>query len=298
MSPVNSSSQAKFDFQMEFDHNGNVITTPSFEDYTIHIMNLYEGIRKAVITDKPIEDFLVNAAAICKTELNLKLEWSTNPVDYVKRKSFCKLEKDTLEKCIGSNISKINEYLFQFKSFSNIHELLAETESSFQTTQKCQYDRFKQILVKVERFHKSVEKIPNYSISIDCIMLNMPLFKQYVSTMPTTILGNLNETMVKFLKSESSRLYNELVRYIQIFSTETSELTQYIEQSNAYRRLKNEFPSLEMKVDNLEAVASLFDTNSLSQIQIDNFVKGKQEGGEPFSSKSVMVAENIIEVRK
>ena len=62
--------------------------------------------------------------------------------------------------------------------------------------------------------------------------------------------------MIKFLKSESGVLYTELMDYIQVFSSETSELTQYIEQSNAFRKLKNEFPSLEKKVDNLERLIS------------------------------------------
>ena len=296
ISQKNDPSQIKFDFQMEFDHNGNVITIPSFEDYTIHMMNLYDSIRKTVISDKSVEEFLIDISAISKNELNNKFEYTVNPLDYAKRKSFWKYEKDNLEKSIGSNIKNVNEYLFQFKSFSSINELLSETESNFQSTRKWQYDRLKQILSKVEKFHRSIEQIPNYPISIDWIMLNMPLFKQSISLIPSTILNNINDIMVKFLKSESQFLYKELMEYIQIFSTETTELTQYIEQSNAYRKLKNEFPTLERKVDNLESLASLFDTSTLSQIQVDNFVRPGYS--EPAQGKSVMVSESILEVRK
>lgn len=161
-------SQIKFDFQMEFDHNGNVITIPGFEDYTIHIMNLYDSVKKVVVSDKSVEEFMIDIAAISKNELDYKFEYSSNPIDYVKRKSFCKYEKDNLEnKSIGNNIKNVNEYLFQFKSFSSINEILSETELNFQTTRKCQYDRLKQILSKVEKFHRSIEQIPNYPISID-----------------------------------------------------------------------------------------------------------------------------------
>ena len=55
-------------------------------------------------------------------------------------------------------------------------------------------------------------------------MLNTPAFKQYLSEVPTTILSRINETMIKFLKSESGVLYNELMSYVQVFTTETTEL--------------------------------------------------------------------------
>lgn len=129
-------------------------------------------------------------------------------------------------------------------------------------------------------------------------MLNTPAFKQYLSEVPTTILSRINETMIKFLKSESGVLYNELMSYVQVFTTETTELTQYIEQSNAFRKLKNDFPSLGRKVDNLEAVASLFDTSTLSQVYVDTQVKSKIGYNDPYPSKSVLVTESIEEVRK
>ena len=65
-------------------------------------------------------------------------------------------------------------------------------------------------------------------------MLNTPAFKQYLTDVPTTILTRINETMIKFLKSESGVLYSELMNYVQVFISETTELTQYIEQSNAF----------------------------------------------------------------
>lgn len=40
--------QVKFDFQLEFDNNGGIISNPSFDEYTIQIMNLYDSIRKTV----------------------------------------------------------------------------------------------------------------------------------------------------------------------------------------------------------------------------------------------------------
>jgi len=172
-----------------------------------------------------------------------------------------------------------------------------DTESHFQTLKKCQYERFKQILSKIETFHRNVENIPNFSISIDCIMLNMLAFKQSISNMPTTVLNNINEIMIKFLQEESSSLYQELMNYIQIFSTETPELTQYIEQSNAYKKLRNEFPSLEKKVENLEAVASFFDNNVLAQIQANSNIY-PNSGVDTYRSKSVVISESIAEVRK
>jgi len=45
-------TQAKFNFQMDFNHNGNVVTDPTFEEYTIHIMNLYESVRKVIVNEK------------------------------------------------------------------------------------------------------------------------------------------------------------------------------------------------------------------------------------------------------
>lgn len=126
----------------------------------------------------------------------------------------------------------------------------------------------------------------------------MLAFKQSISNMPNTVLNNINEIMLKFLQTESSTLYQDLMAYIQIFSTETTELTQYIEQSNAYRKLKNEFPSLEKKVENLESVASFFDTNVLSNLKINNYTQSKSNQAEVLQSKSLLVSENISEVRK
>ena len=129
-------------------------------------------------------------------------------------------------------------------------------------------------------------------------MLNTPAFKQYLTDVPTTILTRINETMIKFLKNESGVLYSELMNYVQVFTSETKELTQYIEQSNAFRKLKNEFPSLGCKVDNLEAVASLFDASALSQVYVDTQRKSTIGYNDPYPSKSVLVTESIEEVRK
>ena len=116
--------------------------------------------------------------------------------------------------------------------------------------------------------------------------------------MPTKVLDNLNDIMIKFLQDESSSLYQELMNYIKIFSSETPELTQFIEQSNAYKKLKNEFPSLEKKVENLEAVASFFDNNILSQIQANRKIYPNSGNIDNYRSKSVVISESIIEVRK
>lgn len=114
--------------------------------------------------------------------------------------------------------------------------------------------------------------------------------------MPAIVLNNLNEIMIKFLQSESQALYQELMEYIQTFSSETTELTQYIEQSNAFRKLKKEYGTIEKKVENLESVASFFDTDVLSQIQINNYASPRSN--EIFKSKSVVISETITEVRK
>ena len=50
-------SQAKFNFEMNFDHNGNVVTSPTFEEYTIHVMNLYNSLKKVVVEDKGVQEF-------------------------------------------------------------------------------------------------------------------------------------------------------------------------------------------------------------------------------------------------
>jgi len=192
------------------------------------------------------------------------------------------------------NIKKANDYLFQFRSFSTITDLVENAESNFQTVKKCQYDRFKQMLIKIENFHKSIDQIPNFSISVECIMLNMMEFKKNISSMPSTALNNIHEVMIKFLKNESDVLYQELINYIQVFSSDTAELTQFIEKSNAYRKLKKNFPSLEKKVDNLETVASFFDSNVLSQMPSNSRLRGESS----FPSKSVVISESIMEVRK
>jgi hypothetical protein len=54
----------KFDFQLEFDHNGNIIPTPTFEDYATQIVGLYDGIRKTVIKEKIVEEFLLDVVTI------------------------------------------------------------------------------------------------------------------------------------------------------------------------------------------------------------------------------------------
>jgi hypothetical protein len=271
--------QAKFNFEMDFDHNGNVITDPSFEDYTVHMMNLYDSCNKIILQSGiEFEDRLSQ--------------------DYIKRRSFNKEQKDSLERFISSNIKKVNDYLYQFKHFSTIHELMNNTESNFHTTKKCQYERLKQMLTKIENFYKNIDQVPNYCVSIENIMLNTPSFKQSLSNMSTTVMNNINETMIKFLKTESSSLYTELMKYIQIFSIETKELTQYIEQSNAFRKLKNDFQTLERKVDNLESVASLFDIATLSQVYVDTAIKTKGSSNEPYPNKSVLVTESITEVRR
>ena len=50
-------SQAKFNFEMDFDHNGNVVTNPTFEEYTIHAMNLYNSLKKVVVDNKGVQEF-------------------------------------------------------------------------------------------------------------------------------------------------------------------------------------------------------------------------------------------------
>ena len=50
-------SQAKFNFEMDFDHNRNVVTNPTFEEYTIHAMNLYNSLKKVVVDDKGVQEF-------------------------------------------------------------------------------------------------------------------------------------------------------------------------------------------------------------------------------------------------
>lgn len=65
-------NQVKFDFQLEFDHNGSIIPNPSFDEYTTHIMSLYDSIRKTVTTEKSVEGFLFDIVTIAKDELDKK----------------------------------------------------------------------------------------------------------------------------------------------------------------------------------------------------------------------------------
>lgn len=65
-------NQVKFDFQLEFDHNGSIIPNPSFDEYTTHIMSLYESIRKSIVTEKAVEGFLFDIVTISKDELDKK----------------------------------------------------------------------------------------------------------------------------------------------------------------------------------------------------------------------------------
>ena len=136
MSDKSHQHQVKFDFQLEFDHNGSIIPSPSFDDYTTHIMNLYDSVRKVVISEKSVEEFLFNIVSISSTELNKRAGYCISPLDYVKRRSFDKKEKDMLEKAIGSNIKKANDYLYQYRSFSSISDLLKDTESHFKTLKR------------------------------------------------------------------------------------------------------------------------------------------------------------------
>jgi hypothetical protein len=80
--------QVKFDFQLEFDHNGGIIPNPSFDEYTIHIMNLYDSIRKIVSTEKLVEEFLFDITSITKEELGKRTGYCINPIDFIKRNSF------------------------------------------------------------------------------------------------------------------------------------------------------------------------------------------------------------------
>ena len=66
------------------------------------------------------------------------------------------------EKHISANIKKVNDYLFKFKHFSEVYELQNNIESNFQTLKKCQYERFKQILTKVQNFYRNIEQVPNH----------------------------------------------------------------------------------------------------------------------------------------
>ena len=84
----NHQSQVKFDFQLEFDHNGSVVPNPPFSEYTTHLMSLYDSIRKVVITDKVVEEFIFDLVAISKNELNKRSGYCIGPIDYIKRRSF------------------------------------------------------------------------------------------------------------------------------------------------------------------------------------------------------------------
>lgn len=81
-------SQVKFDFQLEFDHNGSIVPNPSFDEYTTHIMSLYNSIRKVIITEKVVEEFLFDLVAISKDELGKRGGYCISPLDYIKRRSF------------------------------------------------------------------------------------------------------------------------------------------------------------------------------------------------------------------
>jgi len=65
-------NQVKFDFQLEFDHNGSIVPQPSFSEYTSHIMSLYDSIRKVITNEKAVEEFLFDIVTISKEELDKK----------------------------------------------------------------------------------------------------------------------------------------------------------------------------------------------------------------------------------
>lgn len=69
MIPSKDYAQLKFDFQLEFDHNGNVVPQPTFEEYTVHIMSLYDSIRKTIVSEKVVEEFLFDVVAVARDEL-------------------------------------------------------------------------------------------------------------------------------------------------------------------------------------------------------------------------------------
>lgn len=157
-----STQQPKFNFDMDFDHNGNVVTNPTFDEYTIHILNLYESIKKTVVNDTSVTDFCFEITTIAKSELSQVPSMFLHSIDYIKRKSLNKDEKGKLEKHISKNVKKVNDYLYQFKSLIEVHELQTSIKSNFQTLKKCQYERFKQILTKVSSFHSDIDQVPNY----------------------------------------------------------------------------------------------------------------------------------------
>jgi hypothetical protein len=104
-------SSVLFDFQMNFDHNGNVVTDPSFDDYTNHILHLYNSLKKVVLEYDSVQKFMFDIVSIYKAVFPTlsTMSFCVHPLDYIKRKSHNREEKDHLEKHICSNIKKANE---------------------------------------------------------------------------------------------------------------------------------------------------------------------------------------------
>jgi len=87
--PERGQTPIKFDFQLEFNHIGNVVPRPPFEEYTLHITNLYDSIRKSItLNNKIVEEFLYDIVTVAKDELSKTKGYANDPVDYVKRHSF------------------------------------------------------------------------------------------------------------------------------------------------------------------------------------------------------------------
>jgi hypothetical protein len=250
----------KFDFQLEFDHNGNVIPQPSFDEYTLHITNLYDSIKKVVSSEKIVEEFLLDITTIMKDELHKTSGFVLSPIDFIKRHSFSKSEKSSLEKSLYQNTKKCLEYLYPFRSFSPFASLAS---SPLPTTRCHQYTHFQQLLKKLSHFHTSIEQLPNYSVSINSVMLNMMSFKQTVASLPAQCLNDIYKTMVEFLTQETQSLHSTLEGYLTAFSSEREDLASFIEKSTKHKELQKDYPTLTKRVENLEAVAGLIDQSAL-----------------------------------
>jgi phage head maturation protease len=63
------------------------------------------------------------------------------------------------------------------------------------------------------------------------------------------------------MKSETQSLFTELTYYLEVFNNESEDIGPFIEQSKAFRKLKdqsNSQQSISKRTENLEAICSFF----------------------------------------
>jgi hypothetical protein len=96
---------------LSFDPNGDVQTEPSFEDFSNTLLNHYTSMRREVVAQKSVIEFVTDLVARYKFGISKRLPlYLIGCLDNVKRWSYDKTDKERFE----SNIAKVEKEASEF----------------------------------------------------------------------------------------------------------------------------------------------------------------------------------------